>query len=273
MGIRQLSRSTLFPYLVGVISLIASIKLAGAVNPSLPQIKTIKPGHLIVATYFTNPPFEYLENDREIGFEVDLIKEIAKRLNLTIEFKNTQWETIIAALKKNQYDLIMGAITITPDRKKIIAFSEPYMTTTLSVIINKDKTPQIKSLTDLHDTIVGVQAATTDYDVAVKMQKKQEIKGIKIYSFKDFAIAINDLLAGKVGAVMKVFPVAYYYVEHHPELKILAPVPNDPQPLGFGFNQNNKELINAVNRIQSDMQKDGSYNVIYQRWFGDKTEK
>ncbi|CEG58551.1 ABC transporter substrate-binding protein [Legionella fallonii] len=264
MAIRRFTRGSLCSYLLGSIFFIANIKLAGAVSPP----KTIRSGHLIVATYFTNPPFEYLKNGREVGFEVDLIKEVAKRLNLTIEFKNTQWETIIANLKKNKYDLIMGAITITPNRKKIIAFSEPYMTTTLSIIINKEKTPQINSLTDLHESIVGVQAATTDYDIAVKMQKEQEIKGIKIYSFKDFSTAINDLRAGKVGVVMKVFPVAFYYVEHYPELKILAPVPNDPQPLGFGFNPSNKELMKAVSTIQADMQKDGSYNTIYQRWFG-----
>ncbi|CAM2888485.1 cystine/glutamine-binding periplasmic protein [Legionella steigerwaltii] len=248
-------------------------KLAYSDNEGHPVLHTLKPGTLIVATYFTNPPFEYLKDEKEIGFEVDLIKEIAKRLHLHLEFKKTQWEKIINELRENHYDLIMGAITINKDREKIIAFSKPYMTTTLSIVINKNKTPQVKTITDLSKLTIGVQAATTDFNIAKHMQKKGQIHGIKIYPFKNFNLAIEDLIAGRVGAVMKVFPVSYYYVEHHPELHILSAVPNAPQPLGFGMNQANQELVKAVNKAQAEMQADGTYEKIYKKWFGNDSNK
>ena len=194
MFIKYFKKSLLPFYMSILLFLMMSIKWVDAANPRV-HPATLKPGTLIVATYFTNPPFEFLKNGPRIGFEVDLIKEIAKRLKMTVEFRNTQWETIIEELKNNKYDLIMGAITITPERKKIIDFSEPYMNTTLSIIINNKKTPQMQSLDDLRHTTVGVQAATTDYDVAVKMQKMNHIKGIKIYSFHDFFNAINDFFS------------------------------------------------------------------------------
>jgi hypothetical protein len=62
--------------------------------------------------------------------------------------------------------------------------------------------------------------------------------------------------------------VATYFPNPPSELKILAEVPNDPQPLGFGFNSNNKELVNVANKVQAEMQADRTYNKIYQRWFG-----
>jgi ABC-type amino acid transport substrate-binding protein len=231
------------------------------------ELSTLKPGTLVVATYFTNPPFEFVKNGQQTGFEVDLITEISKRLNLHLEFKQTRWESIIHELRENHYDLIMGAITITPARERIISFSQPYMTTTLSIVINAAKTPQVHLLADLHEQTMGIQAATTDLDIAKQMKSQGQLHGIKIYPFKYFDVAIDDLVAGKIGAVMKIFPVAYYYVQQHPELKILAAVPNDPQPLGFGMNKNNRGLMNAVNKAQVEMQADGTYAKIHQKWF------
>jgi ABC-type amino acid transport substrate-binding protein len=238
-------------------------------NPQNQEFTTLKPKILTVATYFTNPPFEFINNDQQEGFEVDLISEIAKRLNLQVELKNTRWESIIQELTENRYDLIMGAITITPTRQRLITFSEPYMTTTLSIVINAEATPKIKKIADLNDQTMGVQAATTDLEIAQQMKDQGNLRKIKIYPFSDFDSAINDLLAGSIGAVIKVFPVASYYVPQHPDLKILASVPNDPQSLGFGINSANKGLINAVNKVQAEMKADGTYKKIYERWFGD----
>lgn len=247
--------------------LLLSISALFSAQAASPHLITLKPGVLTIGTYFTNPPMEYLKDGRQVGFEVDLIEEIAQRLKLKPTFINTQWETILGELKKNKYDIIMGAITITAEREKTLAFSQPFMTTTLSIIINEKKTPQVKNITDLHDQSIGVQKATTDYDIAVIMQKKGTVKTVKVYPFAHFNFAIDDLIAGKVGSVMKVFPVAYYYVQIHPELKILAPVPNDPQPLGFGFNKNNPGLVAAVNKVQAELIADGTYQRIYQKWF------
>lgn len=231
------------------------------------DFSTLKPGTLVVATYFTNPPFEYMRDGQQVGFEVDLITEIAKRLNLHLEFKSTRWESIIHELNEGHYDLIMGAITITPTRERIITFTKPYMTTTLNILINTEEASKLHSVTDLHSLTMGIQAATTDLDIAHEMKNKGQLRGIKIYPFAAFNDAINDLLAGKIGAVMKIFPVAYYYAQRHPQLKILAAVPNEPQPLGFAVNKHNRALVNAINHVQAEMQADGAYDKIYSKWF------
>lgn len=268
--LREFSRKLFICFFVFLFFITAN-RFAYSVTEKHQAPHTINPGTLTVATYFTNPPFEYLNNKKEIGFEVDLIREIAKRLHLQLEFKNTQWEKIINELRENRYDLIMGAITITADRKKLIAFSKPYMTTTLSIVINKDKTPQVKTIADLSQLTMGIQAATTDFDIARQMKNQGQIHGIKVYPFKNFNLAIADLRTGKIGALMKVFPVAYYYVEHYPELKVISAVPNAPQPLGFGMNLANQELVKAVNQVQAEMQADGTYAKIYKKWFGTRS--
>ena len=201
------------------------------------KIQTLAPGVLRVGTYFVNPPFEYLSKGRKIGFEVDLMNEIARRLRLRPLFVDTQWEVILRQMQEGHYDCIVGGITITPARQQILAWSDPYMTTTLSLIIDASRSPEIRGLADLKDAVVGVQAATTDYDVAIAMQTRREIKDVKVYSFDRLADALTDLTAGRITAVMKVDPVAAWLTRQNPGLRIVAQIPHDPQPLGIGLKQ------------------------------------
>jgi ABC-type amino acid transport substrate-binding protein len=152
---------------------------AGAAEP----LRTLQRGVLRIGTYFVNPPFEYAADNVHIGFEVDLMEEVARRVGLKPAFVNTKWETVLKEMQDGRYDCIVGGITITPEREGILAWSIPYLTTTLGLVVNGAKTPAIHSLADLKDALVGVQAATTDYDAAAVMQKRGEIGGIKVYPF------------------------------------------------------------------------------------------
>jgi ABC-type amino acid transport substrate-binding protein len=242
--------------------LLPVIPLARADQP----LRTLKPGVLRIGTYFVNPPFEFISGGKRVGFEVDLMDEIATRLDLHSEFVNTRWEVILHEMKENRYDCIVGGITITPDRQRLLAWSVPYLTTTLSLIVDLRRSPTNMTLADLKGGTVGVQAATTDYDVAVAMQRAGQIGSVKVYPFAKIADAIKDLGSGHVDAVMKVYPVAAWFVRSMPGLRILGQVPDAPQPLGIGFDRNNTGLVPAVNHVLTQMQQDKSYQVLEQRW-------
>jgi ABC-type amino acid transport substrate-binding protein len=231
-----------------------------------PSALTLAPGVLRIGTYFVNPPFEYVSRGKKVGFEVDLIRDIARRLRLKPLFVNTRWEVILPQMQDGLYDCIIGGITITPARQETLAWSDPYMTTTLSLVINSTKTPQIRSLADLKDAEVGVQAATTDYDVAIAMQRRGQIGKVKVYPFDRIADAITDLAAGRITAVMKVYPVAAWLTRQTPGLRIVAQLPDDPQPLGIGFNKNSPLLVAAVNGVLSEMKQDGTYTRLAHKW-------
>ena len=124
----------------------------------------------------------------------------------------------------------------------------------------------IRSIADLRNASVGVQAATTDYDIAVKMRQKGQLGSLKVYSFDHIQDAMVDLAAGRITAVMKVYPVAAWLARQTPGLVIVAEVPDDPQPLGIGFGKNNPGLLAAVNRALADMKGDGTYARLAQKW-------
>ena len=229
-------------------------------------LHTLEPGVLRVGTYFVNPPFEFISGQDRIGYEVDLTTKIARRLALRPVFVDTQWEVILGEMQRNLYDCIVGGITITPERQKVLAWSVPYLTTTLSLVVNALRSPAAMTLADLKGATVGVQAATTDYAAAVAMQRAGQIGSVKVYAFAQIAEAMKDLAADRIGAVMKVYPVAAWLARQTPGLRILAQVPDDPQPLGIGFSQDNPGLVAAVNGALAEMQRVGSYKALVDRW-------
>ena len=247
----------------GIGALLVIVSMAAIANQ---RFSTLAPGTLRIGTYFVNPPFEYVSKGEKVGFEVDLMTEIARRLGLVPVFVNTRWETILRETEEGRYDCIVGGITITPNRERILAWSTPYMTTTLSLVVNRSETPAIRSIADLKDASVGVQAATTDYDAAIAMQKQGEIRSVKVYPFDRIEEAMADLEAGKIMAVMKVAPVAVWLAAKRSDLRIVAQVPNDPQPLGIGFVRKNSEMVMAVNQVIATMQRDGSLKRLKEKW-------
>jgi ABC-type amino acid transport substrate-binding protein len=115
-----------------------------------------------------------------------------------------------------------------------------------------------RSLADLKEESVGVQAATADYDAAVAMQKRGKIGSVKVYPFDRIEEAMTDLEAGRITAVMKVAPMAAWLAAKSPDLPIVAQGPDDPQPLGIGFGKNEPALLAAVNGALVVMQRDGA---------------
>jgi ABC-type amino acid transport substrate-binding protein len=250
--------------IVGAIEVLLAIGSVGSLGKE--RLSTLAPGKLRIGTYFVNPPFEYLSKGARVGFEVDLMNEIALRLGLAPVFVNTRWETILREMEQGRYDCIVGGITITANRERILAWSTPYLTTTLSLVVNRVKTPGIQSIADLKDASVGVQAATTDYDAAMAMQKRGEIRSVKVYPFDRIEEAMADLEAGKITAVMKVAPVAAWLAARKHDLQIVAQVPDDPQPLGIGFAKKNSGMVMAMNQVIATMQRDGSLKRLKNKW-------
>jgi ABC-type amino acid transport substrate-binding protein len=236
-----------------------------------PSLRTLQPGALRIGTYFVNPPFEFVSGGERIGFEVDLMTDIARRVGLRPVFENTRWETILGEMRENRYDCIVGGITITAERQKTLAWSTPYMTTTLSLVIDGAKSPGIRTLADLKGATVGVQAATTDYDAALAMRARGDIGAITVYPFARIGDAMTDLAEGRITAVMKVYPVAAWLARQTPGLRVLAQVPDDPQPLGIGFSQRNPDLRAAVDGALAAMRRDGAYDRLVRQWGLDMT--
>lgn len=228
-------------------------------------IKTIEEGILTVGSDVAFPPFEYEDEQTQeiVGFDVDLIKEIGKRIGLKVKIQPAAFDSIIQALNAGKFDCVVSAMTITEERKKQVNFSDPYIDSDQSLAVKKGS--PITSLEDLKGKVVGVQRGTTGELKANEIKEKYGIKEIK--SYDDTLMAFEDLKAGRVDAVVNDYPVTAYLVKKDPVFEIVARIPTG-EKYGIAVRKDSTDLLEAINKALRDMKADGTYQKIYEKWFG-----
>lgn len=229
---------------------------------ALERIK--KAGVLKVGSDVAYAPFEFMEGDKPVGFDIDIAQEIAKALGVKLQVINTSFDGIIAALKAKKFDIIISAMTITEERKKEIAFSIPYYDSGQIIVVRSDN-KDIKSEKDLKGKIVGVQLGTTGEITAKNLKNRVGIKEIR--SYETIPEAFMDLELGRLDAVINDLPVSLYYSKNNPKLKCVGK-PFTIEQYGIAVRKEDKDLLDKINEILVNLKKTGRYNQIYRKWFG-----
>lgn len=224
---------------------------------------TLETGKLQAGSDTSFAPFEFSdEKGGYIGFDVDLVTAIAKKIGLEAVVVATAWDGIIPNLVADRYDIIMSAMTITDERKEQISFTDGYIDTNLAITTKVDA--PIIDAAGLKDKIVGVQVDTTGQFEVEKVEGVEEIK-----KYENSVAAIQDLLAGRVDAVVNDSPVNAYYTRDSPAYGNTGKIGSDDQ-YGYGIKQENNALREAMNAALAELKTDGTYDKIYAKWFGAK---
>lgn len=227
------------------------------------KIMLIKEGELQVGSDTSYPPFETLEGDKVTGFDVDLMNAIGEKLGYKVIFVTANFDGLIPSLNAKKFDAVASAMTITEDRKKEIAFSDPYINSNQSLTVKADS--GIKTTKDLKDKVVGAQTGTTG-----EMWAQENIKDAKeIKSFPTATEAFTALEAGQIDGIINDFPVSAYIVKEKPALALVETIKTDEQ-YGIAFNKENTKLVEAVNKALKELRDEGKYDEIFEKWFGAK---
>ena len=203
---------------------------------------------VLIGSDSTYPPMESVDQktNQIVGFDPDLMNDIAKLINIKPQFKTANFDTIFAALKNKEFDAVMSSVTITDERKKIVAFSDPYLTIGQIVVVNA-KNSKVTSYQDLANGLtVGAQTGTTGETAALEKAKVPDNK-LKRYQTIDLAFA--DLANNSIDAVVADSPtVANYTVQpqYAGKLKVVGE-PFTTEDYGIAVNQNDTELLNGFN--------------------------
>ena len=162
----------------------------------------------VVGTDAAYAPFESQNEKGEIvGFDIDVVKAAAQKAGIEVKFLNTPWEGIFNSVAQGDRDLLVSAITITPERKQTLDFSEPYFDAQQLIAVKKDSS--IASFNDLKKLKVGVQNGTTGDEVITKLQGKDSPN---IKRFESTPLALKELEGGGVDAVVADNGVVVHYV-------------------------------------------------------------
>jgi ABC-type amino acid transport substrate-binding protein len=222
-----------------------------------------------VASDIAYPPFEYEKNGEPVGFDIDLMDEIAKRANLKVEYQNVTFDGIIGGLSSNLYDASISAMTITPDRDKKIDFSDPYFNADQSLLVPSDS--DVGSVDALGDATVGVQLGTTGEIKAKEFEEQGKIQG-EIRTFDTIEDAFAAINNGQIDAIINDLPVSQDEVNSSDgALEIVQVIPTGEQ-YGIAFPENS-DLIGPVNKALAEIKEDGTYEKIYKKWIGRAPEE
>ena len=205
-----------------------------------------------------------------IGWEYDAFNEIAKRLNLKVEWKLSSWDTMIQGVQQGLYDVGMDGISITDDRKKQVDFSDPYMLSQQFMLVRADETrfSDAKSL-GAGDFLIGAQSGTTNFYTALDVtgtDDKNPSPRIKL--FDTFGATVAALKAGDVDAVFMDNASAAGYMGASPNAFKIAGDPVGHDEFGFIF-KSGSDLVEPVNAAIKSMNDDGTLDALNKKWFFD----
>jgi polar amino acid transport system substrate-binding protein len=249
---------------LGLVLVVALLAVACGDDSATTADLTKTPGVLTVGTDAPYPPFEDLDGADVVGFDADLINEIASRLGLDVEWVITPFDTIFTQLATGQFDVVASAATITPERAQTVNFTDTYYNSQQALTINTANNPDIRSADDLGagDTI-GVQTGTTGADWAAANLAP---KGVEIRDFQLVADAYNAAEGGQVVGVLSDEPSAVVEVANRAGLEIVQAIDTN-EHYGFGVDPAREELLTKMNDALQAMIADGTYQTIYDKWF------
>jgi ABC-type amino acid transport substrate-binding protein len=214
---------------------------------------------LTVGSDIPYPPFEQGKPGEYTGFDIELMEAIAEKLDRTAEFQDTSFETIFRDVAQGKFEAVISAATITAEREKEVAFSDPYYLSEQAILVKEGS--DVGGIEDLEGKTVGAQQGTTGLELG-----KEKANAGELRPYPEGPDAINALKAGTVEAVIIDAPVAQNAVEEEGGVEISEKVPTE-ETYGIALAKDNTELLKEVNEALAEVISDGTYKTIYEKWF------
>jgi len=220
---------------------------------------------LTVGSDIPYPPFEQGKSGNYTGFDVELMEAIGEKIGREVEFQDTSFETIFRDVGQGKFEAVASAATITPEREKEVAFSDPYYLSEQAILVKEGS--EIKGLSELEGKTVGAQQGTTGLELG-----KEKANASELRPYPEGPDAINALKAGTIEAVIIDAPVAQNAIEEEGGVEIAEKVPTEEE-YGFAVAKSSTELLEEINTGLEEVISDGTYTTIFEKWFHLKPPK
>ncbi|GHV80803.1 amino acid ABC transporter substrate-binding protein [Spirochaetia bacterium] len=227
---------------------------------SLDKIKAA--GVLSIGTEGTYPPFSFHNEANElVGYDVEIAREIAKKLGVTAKHVESRWDSLIIGVDSGHWDTVINQVGINLDRQAKYDFSTPYSYSRGVLIVHNDNTT-INTFSDLK----GKKSAQT---VTSNWAKLGESNGAEIVGTDGFNQSVDLVISGRADATINDDVTFYDYTNQHPTspVKIVA-TSDDITANGAIIAKNQPELLAAINKALDELQKEGTLKAISEKYFG-----
>lgn len=241
--------------------------IAGAFLALNLNASTIKKGELIVATEGTYSPYSfYDENGELVGYDVDIAKAVAKKLNLKIEFLTAPWDAMLAAFDAGKADVVFNQVSINEDRKKKYDMSVPYTMPYPVIVVHKDNN-DIKSFADLKGK-KSVHSATSNWAAIA------EKNGATVVVADGFSKGVELIISKRADDTINDNVTFFDYIKQRPNAPLkIAYTSNEPMPTAALLKKGNTELLEAINKALDELKAEGKISEISMKYFGKDISK
>ncbi|MBO8137448.1 MAG: amino acid ABC transporter substrate-binding protein [Desulfotomaculum sp.] len=209
------------------------------------------------------------ENGNLVGFDIDMGKELEKRLGIKLEWIPTDWSGVTGALNSKKFDVVINGMSITEERKKVIDFTIPYVNASIGMVVKNDN-DDIKTAEDLKDKIVATQAGSSGHEACKSLIEEGKIKESSLKLYNQYPEAFQDLSLGRVDVVVVDITTAYDYVAKKPGTYKVVEEPLVKDLYAIGLRKEDKELKEVLNKTLKEMIEDGTLTEISKKWFDGK---
>jgi polar amino acid transport system substrate-binding protein len=225
-------------------------------------VDLVNEGQLTTCTHLPYEPFQFQQGDQIVGFDVDMVDLVAQRLGVEQAIIDTPFDTIQsgADLDTGKCDIAAAAMTITETREQNLDFSDPYFEATQALLVKKDS--GITGAEQLPGKRLGVQNGTTGQTYA-----QENVQGAEIVVFEDLGLLLTAVQTGNVDAAINDNGPLLDFAKKNPELAVTTEFDTGEQ-YGFGARTGNTALLQVVNEVIAQAKSDGTYDRIYEKWFG-----
>jgi polar amino acid transport system substrate-binding protein len=215
-----------------------------------------------------NVPWEFQDaSGKIVGFEVDLMTEVGKRLGMDVKFTNIPFQGLFAAVQSGQIDAAVSSITITKKRLESVSFAQPYYDSDQSLTVKTDS--GITGLAGMAGKTVGVDTGSTGDIWTTEHQAETKIGTINKY--EGLQPAMLDLQAGRIDGYISDIPALLYYSKDKPQFKVVERIKTTEQ-YSVMFAKD-APLAAKVNDVISELKKDGTLAKIHETWFGTRPDE
>ena len=229
-------------------------------------VETIKKRGAIRVGMSTFVPWAMRDKNGElIGYEIDVAKRLAEDMKVKAEFVSTAWDGIIPALLAGKFDVVIGGMTITPERNLTVNFTLPYANSGTHLVANKELAAGFTSLEDFDkpEITLAVRRGTTPATAAKRLMPKATLR-----QFDEDALALQEVLNGKAHAFVTSTPTPAFEALKHPD-KLFLPI---PEPFvqgaeGFALRKGDPDALNFFNNWILLRQQDGWLKERHDYWF------
>lgn len=215
-----------------------------------------------VGTDKENKPFNFVEGGKRVGFDQDILAEVAKDLGKSYKVTAMDFSALVPGLQTGSLDAALASIYVTEARKQVIDFSEPYYQSALGIMVRKDDN-SIQAIQDLKGKVV---ASVTGGGGAKWLKANMPDNEARL--FPSVTELFLELESGRAQAIVFDYPTLAYYAQSGgaAKVKMVPQMVGEPIPVAIAFPKGSA-LVPQVNAVLEKMRADGRYDAIYRKWF------